>query len=243
MSITFARRAPLPRGTTLSSRIVAEVRQAVLEGRLKPGDFLGSENDLAEQFGVSRITARDALRSLSGTGIVEIRQGASGGARIAEANLDHFADALAMQFQLAGVGVEETLIAQSAVEGMAAELAATHRTTDDLTRLADALERAEAVIDDPSAFTDASLGFHLAVAEASHNRALFALLRALRYAVWPAGNQHATRDVAARVQKAHWTLYERIEARDGPGARRAMDAHLSGIRAGRRREPTETPCG
>ena len=68
-----------------------EIREAVFQGHISPGDFLGSENDLAERFGVSRITVRDALRSLSATGIVEIRQGAGGGARIAESNLDHFA--------------------------------------------------------------------------------------------------------------------------------------------------------
>ena len=98
-----------------------------------------------------------------------------------KSNLDYFADALAVQFQLAGVGVEETLRAQSAIEGTAAELAAGHRTEEDLERIADALEHAAKVANGPAAFTEASLGFHLAVAEASHNRALIALLRALRY--------------------------------------------------------------
>ncbi len=242
VSATFINRASLAGGTTLSSRIVAEIREAVFAGRLKPGDFLGSENDLAQQFGVSRITVRDELRSLSATGIVEIRQGAGGGARIAEGNLDHFADALAVQFQLAGVGAEETLGAQSAIEGMAAELAAEHRTDEDLERMAAAMERASSLVDDPVAFTEASLGFHLAVAEASHNRALVALLRALRYVVWPSENKRATVDVAARVQKAHRTIYEKIEARDGAGARKAMSQHLGDIRDSKQRQHTEVPC-
>ena len=211
-------------------------------GQLKPGDFLGSENDLAQQFGVSRITVRDALRSLSATGIVEIRQGAGGGARIAEGNLDHFADALAVQFQLAGVGAEETLGAQSAIEGMAAELAAEHRTKEDLARMAAAMKQASSLVDDPVAFTEASLGFHLAVAEASHNRALSALLRALRYVVWPSENKRANVTVAARVQKAHRTIYEKIVAGDGAGARKAMSHHLGSIRDSKHRQHTEVPC-
>ncbi len=242
MSATFINRVSPARGTTLSSRIVADIREAVFAGRLKPGDFLGSENDLADRFGVSRITVRDALRSLSATGIVEIRQGAGGGARIAEGNLDHFADALAVQFQLAGVGAEETLGAQSAIEGMAAELAAEHRTKEDLARMAAAMEQASSLADDPVAFTEASLGFHLAVAEASHNRALSALLRALRYVVWPSENNRATVEVAARVQKAHRTIYEKIEARDGAGARKAMSQHLGDIRDSKQRQHTEVPC-
>lgn len=242
MSATFINRVSPARGTTLSSRIVADIREAVFAGRLKPGDFLGSENDLADRFGVSRITVRDALRSLSATGIVEIRQGAGGGARIAEGNLDHFADALAVQFQLAGVGAEETLGAQSAIEGMAAELAAEQRTDEDLERMAAAMEQASSLADDPVAFTEASLGFHLAVAEASHNRALSALLRALRYVVWPSENKRARVEVAARVQKAHLTIYEKIQARDGAGAKKAMSHHLGGIRDSKHRRQTEVPC-
>ncbi len=242
MSTTFINRVSLAGGSTLSSRIVAEIRNAVFEGRFKPGDFLGSENNLAQQFGVSRITVRDALRSLFATGIVEIRQGAGGGARIAEGNLDHFADALAVQFRLAGVGADETLGAQSAIEGMAAELAAQHRTKEDLARMAAAMKQASSLVDDPVAFTEASLGFHLAVAEASHNRALVALLRALRYVVWPSENKRATVEVAARVQKAHRTIYEKIEARDGAGARKAMSHHLVGIRDSKHRQHTEVPC-
>jgi len=242
VSATFINRASLAGGTTLSGRIVSEIRNAVFAGRFKPGDFLGSENDLAKQFGVSRITVRDALRSLSATGIVEIRQGAGGGARIAEGNLDYFADALAVQFQLAGVGAEETLGAQSAIEGMAAELAAEHRTKADLARMAAAMEQASSVGDDSVAFTEASLGFHLAVAEASHNRALSALLRALRYVVWPSENKRANVKVAARVQKAHRTIYDKIEARDGAGAREAMNHHLGGIRDSKHRQHAEVPC-
>lgn len=242
MAATFINKISPARGGTLSSRIVEEIRNAVFDGRLSPGDFLGSEHELAQRFGVSRITVRDALRSLSATGIVEIRQGAGGGARIAEANLDHFADALAVQFQLAGVGTVETLAAQSAIESMAAELAAEHRTAEDLDVLAAAIERAASVISDAVAFTEASLAFHLAVAEASHNRALFALLRALRYAVWPAENKSATVEVATRVQNAHRAIYERIEARDGRGAREAMNDHLGGIRARKSRTRAEVPC-
>ena len=243
MGATFSQRVTPVRGATLASRIVADIRAAVFEGRLKPGDFLGSENDLAEQFGVSRITVRDALRSLSATGLVEIRQGAGGGARIAEGNLDHFADALALQLRLAAVGTEETIGAQTAIEGMAAELAAENRTSDDLEQLEAAIQRASGVVDHPAAFTEASLGFHLAVAEASHNRALAALLRALRHVVWPTGgNKHTTRGVALRVQATHRAIYERIKARDGDGAREAMSDHLGGIRARKTRQRGETPC-
>ena len=56
------------RGTTLSTRMVAQVREALFAKALRPGDFLGTEKDLAGRFSVSRIVARDALRTLEAQG-------------------------------------------------------------------------------------------------------------------------------------------------------------------------------
>src|SRR5215212_9805164 len=68
------------RSASLSSQIVAEVRDALFAKKLKPGDFLGTEKDLAARFGVSRIVARDALRTLQALGIADIKMGKGGGA-------------------------------------------------------------------------------------------------------------------------------------------------------------------
>jgi len=68
------------RSASLSSQVVAEVRDALFARRLKPGDFLGTEKDIAARFGASRIVARDALRTLEALGVVEIRMGKGGGA-------------------------------------------------------------------------------------------------------------------------------------------------------------------
>src|SRR5262245_5505925 len=118
------------RGPTLSTRIVAQVRDALFAKELRAGDFLGTEKDLAERFGVSRIVARDALRTLEAQGIVEIKVGSGGGARVAQGNARLFAEALAVQLDLAGVSVGEIMDAQRAIEGRAAELAAVQSTAE-----------------------------------------------------------------------------------------------------------------
>src|SRR3974390_2744623 len=79
------------RSSSLSAQVVAEVREALFAKRLRPGDFLGTEKDLAARFDASRIVARDALRTLEALGIVEIRMGKGGGARIAHGNPRLFA--------------------------------------------------------------------------------------------------------------------------------------------------------
>src|ERR1044071_5789242 len=125
----------LGRSASLSSQIVADVREALFAKRLKPGDFLGTEKDLAARHGVSRIVARDALRTLEALGIVEIARGAGGGARITRGNPALFAEALAVQLELADIEREEIMAAQTAIEGLAAELAATRATRAQVERL------------------------------------------------------------------------------------------------------------
>src|SRR5262247_4944787 len=119
------------RTATMSTQIVAQVREALFAKELRSGDFLGTEKDLAERFGVSRIVARDALRTLEALGIVEIKVGAGGGARIAQGNPRRFAEALAVQLDLTGVSVGEIMDAQRAIESLTAELAAENATPAD----------------------------------------------------------------------------------------------------------------
>ena len=122
---------PLRSGHPVDPHRGAGARGAVRQGAARPGDFLGTEKDLAERFGVSRIVARDALRTLEAQGIVRIKVGAGGGARIAQGDTRLFAEALAVQLDLAGVSVGEIMDAQRAIECLGAELAALNSTAED----------------------------------------------------------------------------------------------------------------
>jgi len=232
---------PARAAATLSSRIVDEVIDALFDKRLEPGDFLGTEKDIAERAGVSRIVARDALRTLQALGVVEIKVGAGGGARIAGGNPRLFAEALAVQLTLAGVSVREMMDAQRAIETTAAELAAENATPQDLAHLRDLLAEHERTIDDSAAYTRTCMRFHLAVAEASHNRVLVAQLLSLQHVSWPTQNKTLTAPVARHVLEIHRQLVDVIESRDAAAARRLMDDHVRMIRA-RRVSETETPA-
>jgi len=231
---------PTRSAATLSSRIVDEVTAALFEKRLAPGDFLGTEKDIAEQAGASRIVARDALRTLQALGVVEIKVGAGGGARIARGNPALFAEALAVQLTLAGVSVREMMDAQRAIETTAAELAAENAAAEDIARLRDSLAEHEATIGDDAAYTRTCMRFHLAVAEASHNRVLVAQLLSLQHVSWPTRNRTLTAPVARHILEVHRELVDVIESRDAAAARRLMDDHVRMIRA-RRVSEHETP--
>jgi GntR family transcriptional regulator, transcriptional repressor for pyruvate dehydrogenase complex len=229
------------RSGSLSSQIVAEVREALFTRRLKPGESLGTEKSIAARFGVSRIVARDALRTLQALGIADIRMGRGGGARVAQGNPRLFAEALAIQLDLTGVSPGEVLDAQRAVEALGAELAAERATKADHARLRQLLADAESKLGQVDAFTRSSRDFHLAVAEASHNRVLVVQLISLEHVAWPARNQTLTPAVAKRILDVHLELTQLIEMRDGAGARRLMDDHVKMIRARRVAERGEAP--
>jgi GntR family transcriptional repressor for pyruvate dehydrogenase complex len=215
--------------STYAGQIIAKIREALFQGKLKEGDFLGSEKDLAAQFGVSRVTARDAYRTLEAMGIIEIRVGAGGGARIAAGNPDKFGDALAIQLCLIGATEAEIMDVQIILEERAAELAAKNRTKKDIKEIAALLAETKESSGDPVKFMALNHMFHLKIAEAAKNRVMDAQLKALHFVLWPNQSQNVTQDMADKVLAVHEEIFEAIKAGDGAGAKSAMSAHLSRI--------------
>jgi len=233
VSAKAATRAPLlpAQGGTLSWRIIRQIRAALFAGELKSGERLGGEIELAQRFGVSRMAIRDALRSLEAAGIVDIRVGAKGGAYIAQGNPERFTDALAIQLKLIGITVAEIFDAQIAIEVTSTELAAYHADAGDLRTLRELLQGLRDHRDSKAKFTELSMRFHETLVEASHNRALIAQFKALRFVLEPLYAKRLTDEVADRVISSNAALLARIEVGDAEGARALMHRRLQVIRA------------
>lgn len=215
---------------TLSWRIVSQVRAALFSGQLKSGDLLGSESSIAQQFQVSRMAARDALRSLEAVGIVEIRMGIKGGAWIAQGNVNRFADALSIQLQLIGVTADEIFNTQLAIDPVAAGLAATLASPDDITRLREAAAECQRHLDDPDAFTAASINFHELVIECSRNRVLLAQFRALRSVLQPLVRPKTTTKIMSRLTRSNDALLNALSDHDATEAANLMRERVSAVR-------------
>lgn len=212
---------------TLSGGIVAQIRAAVLNREIVAGQFLGSEAALSEQFGVSRMAARDALRTLEGLGIVEIRMGARGGVWVAQGNPDRLADALAIHLKLIGITSGEVFDAQMAIEEMAAKLAAERREDADLERLHAVLAELSSLKGELNRFADASMRFHEAIVQASHSRILLAQFHALSIVLEPVLRPNLTPSSAVRIVRHHKMLLAAIESGDGTEAARLMRERLA----------------
>jgi GntR family transcriptional regulator, transcriptional repressor for pyruvate dehydrogenase complex len=225
--LTVSASAPLfspLRRTRASGDIVAQIRSAIFSGRLRPGDRLPTERELTEQFGVSRVTVRDALRALETSGLIHIRVGGHGGAFIAEPDVSTFSESLGTHLLRSGTTFREVAEARLALETTAARLACERATEEDL----EAIRVAVHPTDQPSSSATASLAFHEAVVTAAHNhaiQAIFVALRGLMEEAFAALRPYPNRE-PEDIKLVHSELYEAIAAHDSDRAVRLMREHL-----------------
>ncbi len=73
--------------TRVSDQITNVLKQAILDGKLMPGDKLPPEEKIAMQFKVSKVTMREALREMETEGLIEKQRGVFGGSYVAEPTL------------------------------------------------------------------------------------------------------------------------------------------------------------
>jgi DNA-binding FadR family transcriptional regulator len=212
-----------------SEEVAAQILRAFYDERLKPGEWLGTEAELAERFNVSRVTIRDAVGALSARGLLDVRVGARGGLRIARSDPERLIDAFSIQLGLMGLTREELLEALGAIEPETAALAAVRAEPAQHALLADLVARSRSVLDDAAEFTRLGAAFHQAIADASGNRALSASLSALRAPQLELLSPLTTRAVAQRVATIHARIAEAIAARDAAQARERMADHLAQI--------------
>jgi DNA-binding FadR family transcriptional regulator len=212
-------------GNRASERVVEQIRKSFFAG-MQPGDWIGTESSLAALFGVSRLTMRDAVRKLETCGMVEVKVGVGGGLRVAHAAPERFAEALAVQIHLSGMTHEEIAEAASGLDPLLARLAAKRRSEDHLRQLAKLVEEHRAVRHIPYEFNRSTSHFHVVIAEASGNRVLSNVVRALSatqqswYVVDDQYEAHASATV-----EAHEEILAAITARDADRSCALMEAH------------------
>jgi GntR family transcriptional regulator, transcriptional repressor for pyruvate dehydrogenase complex len=218
-----------------SDEIVRQFRQALFDGHVNPGDPIGSEQQLAQDFGVSRTTVRDALRFLEASGLVEVRTGVKGGVRVARGDPERFADGLAVQLKLVGLDPLDALAAQAGLEWAAAELAAANSTKADLAEMERLLDEAEGLVDAGPAFTQVANAFHAAIVRSARNWAIEMNLRAIREVLHAHYLQTTTPERARRVVRTHAEIYQAIAHGEAARAGQLMRDHLGAVRSSSRK--------
>jgi DNA-binding FadR family transcriptional regulator len=124
--------------------VVEQIQDAVINGRIKPGEKLPPERELKDMFNTSRGTLREALRVLEQKGLIEIKLGVSGGAIVKRIDTEPMAESLALLIRSGAVSLEHLAEFRIKIEGSLVELAATRATRKDIQALESLFKTAKA---------------------------------------------------------------------------------------------------
>ena len=214
--------------TRASSAIVDQIRAAIVSGRVKQGERLPPERELAAQFGVSRVTVRDALRALEATGLVEIRVGARGGAFVSAPTGSHVGQAMSDMMRMSAVSAEDVVEARLVVELGTVTLACARATEEDLETLRALDGRARRELEAKTYTRALSWEFHAVLGRAAHNHAIDGLTQSFRdsLSMHPVRVREPRAKSFADTVEEHGRILRAVERRDGATARREMANHL-----------------
>lgn len=225
--------SPANRSRQAQRAIQDNIKELIIERRLKTGDPMPTEAELMEQLGISRNSVREALKALQAMDIVEIRHGF--GTYVGDCSLDPFADALAFRGRKSLQGDRQDLyeiidLRQALEAGLVGQLVAVV-TDSDLEKLAGRLADLVACAGQGEAGDNADRAFHEQLYAPLNNQLMSQLLRVfwdvyhdLSAELPPGGVEYQS------ILDGHREIYEAVAARDGARAAVAVHEHFRGIR-------------
>ncbi|PZU09750.1 FadR/GntR family transcriptional regulator [Sphingomonas sp.] len=210
------------------ARVSGDLAARIARGEFAIGARLPAERDLAQAYGVSRPTIREAVIALEVDGLVEVRQGSGVYVTARQPDAGHARET--------DIGPFELLEARRAIEAEVCALAALHITDGEIAALTELLDEMENdnLHDDISRAEKADHRFHLLIADASRNSAMAAVVELL----WKARSRSPqSRLLKRKAHKAgvkptveeHRAIVAALAAHDPEAARAAMRAHLGRV--------------
>lgn len=213
----------LNRPARLPVQIADALRKEILDGRLKVGDRLPTEQYLAQNFGVSRNVVREAIAQLRSENLVQSKQGL--GTIVSAGSVEP-----TLSFEAASYGQVYEL--RLGIEVQAVEFAVLRATPDQLKALGDTVELMRDAERWEAEGVDLDLGFHIAIAEATGNplivEAISYLAAKMRSTIEEtrARSGNAVGEIKRLTIEEHAAIRDALLARDAPAAKKAMAAHI-----------------
>ena len=220
----------------LSHAVIGQIEQLILRGILRPGERLPAERELAERFGVSRPSLRDAISQLQTTGLLSTKPGA--GIYVADVLGSAFSPALIDLFSRHDEAVFDYLSFRRDMEGLAAMRAAQFGSDTDLAIVQTVFDKMEKAHTKRDANEEAQLDaqFHMAIIEASHNVVMLHMMRSMYELL--RGGVFYNRQVMFKQKISrsalldqHRAINNALQSRDPAAARAAVEAHLTYVAA------------
>jgi GntR family transcriptional repressor for pyruvate dehydrogenase complex len=213
--------------------VLDRIEEQIASGRLRVGDRLPAERDLAGALGVSRVAVREALRVLQAMGLISqgTGSGREAGTILTSAPGEALTRLIRMHVLVASVGSDDLVGARITLERESARLAAGNASDADRAELARLLSEMERPRVEVEAFNDADTAFHVAIARASGNVLVAELTTALRNAMRATLLERLRAEpdfgaVADRLSAEHRALYQALLAGDGATAADLVQRHI-----------------
>lgn len=214
-----------PSRSVTTDQVVTQVREMIHSGELRPGDRLPAERELAKLLGISRPSLRAGLRSLSAMGVLKSRHGS--GTFIADGPPALESEPLSILAALHGFTTREMFEARSVLEVALAGLAAERRTDEHLAAIAEEVTEMYASVENPHQYLLHDIRFHRAVAAASRNPILVALMEMVTAVLYERRRETVERARDFKESLAlHRRVYRAIRSGNAGEARAAMSEHL-----------------
>jgi GntR family transcriptional repressor for pyruvate dehydrogenase complex len=213
----------------ISARISARIKRQIAAGRLQAGEKLPSERDMARRHKVSRVSVREAYKSLEEIGIVIVRRGSEGGAFIAVPGHSVIRDSLTLMLRLGRTSMREISDAWM-IQPTIAQLAARHARAADIARLKRIVEREQAAASGELRRAPHASEFQRALAQSARNLPLVALVSCLADMT---GQTFPGADLSAmrpnEIHRLHRSIVDAIERRDEAAAYQLMHEHVGSV--------------
>ena len=217
----------------VSEAIVRRIKDQMSKGRLVAGHKLPAEREMARQFKTSRVSVREAYRSLEDLGVLRIRRGADGGAFIMQVDHEPVLRSLSLVLGLGKTPHRQLTEARMLIEPPIAQLAAIRARKEDVAQLERVLrQEEEEAARETGPFRPTDSRFHRTVADCTRNLPLIVLMNALA---------DLTADVASVLDAStrarhrlmncqfHREIFDAIRQHDGDAAYAIMGRHVGDI--------------
>jgi GntR family transcriptional repressor for pyruvate dehydrogenase complex len=161
----------------ISERIVQQIKGAILRGTMKPGDRLPPERELVERFKASRISVREALKTLETSGLLAIKPGS--GVFVSGVDSKPLSESLSSLLRIQKASLNELTEARIILEPGIARLAAQRITPEEIEQLERNIEETNQVVHSRRPAYQPNIEFHSLLAEATHNPVIALMMRPL----------------------------------------------------------------
>jgi len=214
----------------LHEQVLKHMTHLIAEGRWSPGTALPAEGELAQRFKVSRTIIRECVRVLASRGMLNVRQGRS--IYVTPHAEWRITEPLALLVRSDHMSLLNWLEVRTLLEMDCADLAARRATAQESDLLTELVARQAQCDDDPDAYRDLDIMFHLGIAQATHNPAL---LRLVEGVIQPLREQLDERALTSQTRhvstEEHRAILQQIHRGAQLEARAAMAAHLGRVAA------------